>query len=41
MGILSRILGKSESTPTESGKPSKELVSPLMGEVIRSEEHNV
>lgn len=40
MGILSRILGKSESTPTESGKPSKELVSPLMGEVIPLETVN-
>ena len=40
MGILSRILGKSESTPSESGKPSKELVSPLMGEVIPLETVN-
>ena len=40
MGILSRIMGKSESTLTELVKPSKELGSPLMGEVIPLETVN-
>ena len=37
MGILSRILNKSENTPT---KPEKEVVSPLTGEVIPLETVN-